>query len=73
MMIRPLQPELQSRLRSGVAITSYAQCLEELVLNSLDAGSTCVAARVDLPLGKVQVVDNGHGLNTEDLARVAER
>ena len=72
-MIRPLQPKLQSRLRSGVAITSFAQCVEELVLNCLDAGATCVAARVDLPLGKVQVVDNGNGLGKDDLICVAER
>ena len=72
-MLRPLPLELRSRLRSGVAITSIAQCVEELVLNSLDAGATCVAVRLDIPGSKIQVVDNGCGLGHDQLNFVAER
>ncbi|ELT91309.1 hypothetical protein CAPTEDRAFT_223782 [Capitella teleta] len=72
-MILPLSSELQQRIRSGVAITSFTQCVEELVLNSLDASCSCVAVRVDVPLGKIQVVDNGKGISHQDLQTVATR
>ena len=54
-MIRLLPLEVQSCLRSGIATPSIAQCVEELVLNSVDAGATCVAVRVDVPNFKIQV------------------
>lgn len=66
-MIRPLDSEVCSRLRSGVAITNLTQCVEELVLNSLDAGASCISVRVDIPAFRVQVVDNGSGVKSEDL------
>lgn len=73
MVIQLLPSELQVRLRSGVAITSFTQCVEELVLNALDAASSCIAVRVDVPLGKIQVVDNGNGITREELSLVANR
>ncbi|XP_033632455.1 uncharacterized protein LOC117294044 isoform X2 [Asterias rubens] len=72
-MIRLLPLEVQSCLRSGIATPSIAQCVEELVLNSVDAGATCVAVRVDVPNFKIQVVDNGKGLSEEELALVGRR
>ena len=72
-MIKSLEQKTQHNLRSGVAIASFAQCVEELVLNAVDAGSTCIATRVDLNQGKVQVVDNGRGISRDDLDRVCER
>lgn len=71
--IRLLTPALQSRLRSSIAITSYAQCVEELVLNALDANANCAAVRVDLTIGKIQVVDNGIGMSAEQLEYVGTR
>jgi len=71
--IHQLAPELKSLLRTGVALTSVTQCVEELVLNSLDAGATCVAIRLDLTCFKVQVVDNGHGIPMDQLKQLGER
>ena len=72
-MIQSLSAGLSDRLRSSVAITSVAQCVEELVLNSLDAEALCVAVRVDLTAGRVQVIDNGHGIHSDDLNIIANR
>ncbi|XP_056409542.1 DNA mismatch repair protein Mlh3 isoform X2 [Hyla sarda] len=72
-MIQVLSEDLRCRLRSGVAITSVAQCVEELLLNSADAQATCIAVRVDLETFKVQVVDNGCGLCREDMESIGMR
>ena len=55
MAIKLLEPAVRSRLRSGFAITSVSQCVGELVENSIDAGATCVAVRIDVVKFKVQV------------------
>ncbi|KAM3871356.1 DNA mismatch repair protein Mlh3 [Diretmus argenteus] len=69
-MIKCLSEEVQGKLRSGVAIFSLQQCVEELILNSIDAGATCVGVRTDMEAFKVQVIDNGSGMNSEDMACV---
>ncbi|KAM9554431.1 DNA mismatch repair protein Mlh3 isoform 1-T1 [Guaruba guarouba] len=66
-MIKRLVEDVRARLRSGMTVSSLGQCVEELVLNSIDAKATCVAVRVDLEAFKVQVVDNGSGMGREDL------
>ncbi|XP_072193345.1 DNA mismatch repair protein Mlh3 isoform X2 [Excalfactoria chinensis] len=72
-MIKHLAEDVQARLRSGVTVSSLAQCVEELVLNSIDAKATCVAVRVDLEAFKIQVVDNGSGMGREDLSKMGKR
>ncbi|XP_036398146.1 DNA mismatch repair protein Mlh3 [Megalops cyprinoides] len=72
-MIKCLSKEVQAKLRSGVAIFSLQQCVEELVLNSIDAGATCIAVRLDTEACRVQVVDNGSGMDREDVERVGSR
>ena len=72
-MIRCLPGEVQETLRSGVSIPSLQQCVEELVLNSIDAGATCVGVRLDMESLKVQVLDNGAGMSAEDMERVGNR
>ena len=56
MALKLLEPAVRSRLRSGIAITSVSQCVGELVENSIDAGATCVAVRIDITKFKIQVI-----------------
>ncbi|XP_061552765.1 DNA mismatch repair protein Mlh3 isoform X2 [Phycodurus eques] len=72
-MIKCLSEEVRVKLRSGVGVPSLQQCVEELVLNSLDAGATCVGVRMDLEAFKVHVIDNGAGMSAEDMACVGNR
>ncbi|XP_070834729.1 DNA mismatch repair protein Mlh3 isoform X2 [Chaetodon trifascialis] len=72
-MIKCLPKEVQGKLRSGVAVPSLQQCVEELILNSIDAEATCVGVRMDMEAFKVQVIDNGVGMNAEDMACVGNR
>ncbi|XP_047466225.1 DNA mismatch repair protein Mlh3 isoform X2 [Mugil cephalus] len=72
-MIKCLPREVQGKLRSGVAIPSLQQCIEELLLNSIDAGATCVGVRMDMEALKVQVIDNGAGMSAEDMECVGNR
>lgn len=72
-MIKRLPKEVEGKLRSGVAVPSLQQCVEELVLNSIDAGATCVGVRVDMDSLKLQVLDNGNGMSAEDMGFVGTR
>ncbi|CAF89461.1 unnamed protein product, partial [Tetraodon nigroviridis] len=71
--IKCLPTEVQGKLRSGVAIPSLQQCVEELILNSIDAEATCVGVRMDLEAFKVQVLDNGTGMDADNLERLGNR
>ncbi|XP_038621535.1 DNA mismatch repair protein Mlh3 [Tachyglossus aculeatus] len=72
-MIRYLPEDVQAKLRSGVAISSLDQCVEELALNSIDAEANCVAVRVNMETFRVQVVDNGSGMGRDDVQRAGDR
>jgi hypothetical protein len=43
------------------------------VYNAIDAKASCVAIRVDLAQCKIQVIDNGHGIEKDDLAKIGSR
>ncbi|KAF3830999.1 hypothetical protein GH733_002237 [Mirounga leonina] len=72
-MIKCLSVEVQARLRSGLAICSLGQCVEELALNSIDAEAKCVAVRVNMETFQVQVIDNGFGMGSDDMDKVGNR
>ncbi|XP_075387709.1 DNA mismatch repair protein Mlh3 isoform X2 [Tenrec ecaudatus] len=72
-MIKCLSDEVQAKLRSGLAIQSLGQCVEELALNSLDAEAKCVAVRVNMETFQVQVIDNGLGIGSDDVDKVGNR
>ncbi|XP_063594582.1 uncharacterized protein LOC134771578 [Penaeus indicus] len=71
--ILPLSESVRSKLRSGITITSVAQCVEEMVLNSIDANATCIAIRIDPAIFRIQVVDNGDGVTEENLKLLGKR
>ncbi|XP_047394459.1 DNA mismatch repair protein Mlh3 isoform X4 [Sciurus carolinensis] len=72
-MIKCLSVEVQTKLRSGLAISSLGQCVEELALNSIDAEAKCVAIRVNMETFQVQVIDNGFGMGSDDVDKVGNR
>ncbi|XP_008062353.1 DNA mismatch repair protein Mlh3 isoform X2 [Carlito syrichta] len=72
-MIKCLPAEVQAKLRSGLAISSLGQCVEELALNSVDAEAKCVAVRVNMETFQVQVIDNGFGMARDDVDKVGNR
>ncbi|XP_028293334.1 DNA mismatch repair protein Mlh3 isoform X2 [Gouania willdenowi] len=72
-MIKCLSAEVRGKLRSGVSIPSLQQCVEELLLNSIDAEATCVGVRMDMEAFKVQVIDNGAGMSSDDMESVGNR
>lgn len=72
-MIRALGEDVRSLLRSGIAVSNLTQCIDELVLNSLDAGATCITVRINIPALQVQVSDNGIGISRDNLNALGER
>lgn len=72
-MIKCLSDEVQAKLRSGLAIISLGQCVEELILNSIDAEAKCVAVRVNMETFQVQVIDNGFGMAGDEIEMVGNR
>ncbi|XP_056589830.1 DNA mismatch repair protein Mlh3 [Triplophysa dalaica] len=72
-MIRSLPTDVRAQLRSGVTIFSLQQCVEELILNSIDSEATCVAIKMDNRACRLQVIDNGSGMCREDMEKVGIR
>lgn len=68
-----LDPSVSSQLRSNVAIYNQGQAIEELVLNSVDAGATTIDVLVDAPNFSFEVRDNGSGMNPDDLQMVGQQ
>jgi two-component system sensor histidine kinase RegB len=67
--------ELNSR-EIAVPVTALAQTLRGLVKNALDASASApkitLAARVDGDLLRLEVIDQGHGMSEDQLARAGE-
>ena len=72
-MIQRLGSDVISELRSGVALSGLSQCVEELVLNSVDAGSSSITVDVNIPTMFLEVSDNGSGMRQSDLKNVGQR
>ncbi|XP_063221855.1 uncharacterized protein LOC134530698 [Bacillus rossius redtenbacheri] len=73
MAVSKLPECVRSLLRTGIVVTTPAQTIVELVLNSIDAKATSISVRVDLQNFRLEVSDNGCGMNLKDIDRVGTR
>lgn len=64
---------LRSSVRSGIILFDLTRVVEELVFNSLDAGSTKVSIYVGVGTCYVKVVDDGSGITRDGLVLLGER
>lgn len=69
--IQTLPQEVVNLIAAGEVIDSLAAVVRELVENSLDAGATRISVSVWSDLWRVQVADNGTGMNLADLRQAA--
>src|SRR3954454_1913455 len=74
MSIRRLPEHLVNRIAAGEVVERPAAALKELVENSIDAGAGRISISLKaVGIGRIEVVDDGCGMDAADMALALER
>ncbi|KAI9928298.1 hypothetical protein ASPWEDRAFT_444082 [Aspergillus wentii DTO 134E9] len=72
--IKALDPDVVNKIAAGEIIVAPMHALKEMIENAVDAGSTSIEVLVkDGGLKLLQITDNGHGIDRDDLPILCER
>lgn len=70
--IEVLDSLVLSQVRSEIATPSFSQCVQELIMNSIDANASDIVCEFDTKNLCCKVNDDGHGFSDENLSRVGK-
>lgn len=71
--IKILDESVSNMIAAGEVVENPASMIKELLENSLDAGSQMVSLEIKNGGRDVKIIDDGHGMNKEDLLLSVER
>ncbi len=71
--IEILDSEVVDQIAAGEVVERPAHLVKELIENSLDAGSTDISIEFSQGGREVIIIDNGHGMSSQDLPKALAR